>query len=163
MVDKRVTRYNTKDRARYISARLKYLHLPINTIKAVLDCDGECIKEILMYGEDVLIPHVGEIRQRYRKKRESYILPHYRIWSWKQRKFVEGNNVVVSAREEFNDVVLRVKPNLLLAIKEKTYGNAFVPNRRKVKFEEREDSDEENVELTLEEEVDFYGAEDDSK
>lgn len=162
MVDKRVTRYNTKDRARYISARLKYLHLPINTIKAVLDCDGECIKEILMYGEDVLIPHVGEIRQRYRKKRESYIIPHYKFWSWTQRKIVEGNDLVMPERQEFNDIILRVTPKLLLAIKDKTYGNAFVPNRRKAKFENREDI-EEDVEMTLEEEVDFYGTEDDSE
>lgn len=131
MTNKKILRYNTTDRVEYIYAKLGHLGLTKGTIKEVLKADAQCIREILLDCNDVVIHDVGTFRISYSNPREERdgINP----------KTLEP--IRIAAVPEFNKVTFKPTLSLKEALKQATLGDAVMPDRSKV----RDDTDAEET------------------
>lgn len=125
-------KYTTTDRVGYIYGKLGHLGLTKTIIKQILDADAQCIREIILDGNDVCIHNVGTFKIAYKKPTPDR----------------EGINpatlerIMIPAKPEYNKVTFKPITSLKDALKEATLGNAIMPNRAKV----REDLDAEEIE-----------------
>jgi nucleoid DNA-binding protein len=100
-------------------------------IKQILQADAQCIREILLDGNDVYISDVGAIKIAYQHPVEERV----------GRNPYTGESLTIPYTPEYNKVTFTTNRNLKKELKEKTLGAAFVPdrnNKKKVKDAEEE-------------------------